>query len=173
MAGLIGLLGKALGGLATGVLGDTLGSGLMSGVKTLAGIVTGGLSAGATALGLIKGRAKEIKDVWGAGTAVLRDTGELMDNAKRGVLTESDVRRYVGNVENVAASGMDVYRRGRQDYDTVTSMARRLRGPQPIICNVSSGEMVSPNLVGATQTVYNPTYTGPMRMAPRVYDPKW
>lgn len=172
MSGLFGLLASAVGGLASSVLGGSLGKVIANGVGSVGKFISGAASAGASALGLIKDRASDARDLWGTGRNLFNNTSTMLGSAQNGTLTHDSVKTYVGEVEQAAAKGMQVYQRTRQDASTLNGLYRGVRADYRNVCNVGSGEITRPDLnSGPMRDVYNPTYRGPMRMAPQTYNP--
>lgn len=172
MSGLFGLLASAVGGLASSVFGGSLGKVIANGVGSVGKFISGAATAGASALGLIKDRATDTRDLWGTGKSLFNNTSTMIGAAQNGTLTNDSVRTYVGEVENAAAKGMQVYQRTRQDATRLNDLYQGVRADYRNVCNVGSGEVTRPDpYSGATRSVYNPTYDGPMRMAPQSYDP--
>lgn len=171
MSGLFGLIASAVGGLASSVFGGPIGKVIANGVGSVGKFISGAATAGASALGLIGNRATEAQQLWGTGKSLLNSTRNVIGAAQGGTLTQDSLRTYVGEVENAASTGRQMYQRTRQDAARLNELYQGVRADYRNVCNVGSGEVTRPDLYAGYRNVYNPTYSGPQRMAPGTYNP--
>lgn len=164
-------MASAAGGLASTLLGGSLGKVITNGFSSVGKFISGAVNAGASALGLIKDRATDARDLWGTGQNLYNRTSTMMAAAKSGGLTNDSVRTYVGEVEQAAAKGMQTYQRTQQSAEQMRQLYQGVRADYRNVVNVRSGQITRPDPYSGQTTVYNPMYQGRQVSAPQAYDP--
>lgn len=171
MSGLFGLLASAASGLASSVFGGSLGKLIANGVGSIGRLISGATNAGRATVGYASGRFSDAQKLWGTGKSLYSSTRNMMGAAKEGTLTTDAFKTYIGEVEDAASAGQQMYQRARNDTAHLNELYRGVRNDYRGVCNVGSGELTRPDHYSSSRSVYNPTYAGPQRLAPQTYNP--